>query len=67
MKVTRFLLLLAAMFSFSKLFGESLKVGDTAPAVSAVTDTGATAKRLYIDNLQITRARNLKPRPSEAK
>ena len=41
MKVTRYLLLLAAMFSFSKLFGESLKVGDTAPVVSAITDTGA--------------------------
>ncbi|MSU47324.1 MAG: redoxin domain-containing protein [Lacunisphaera sp.] len=30
------------MFSFSKLFGDSLKVGDDAPVVSAVTDTGST-------------------------
>jgi peroxiredoxin Q/BCP len=30
------------MFSFTKLFAESLKVGDDAPVVSAVTDTGAT-------------------------
>jgi len=29
--------------------------------------TGAAAKRLYIDNLQVTRTRTLKPRPSEAK
>jgi len=43
MKVIRlFLSLLTAMFSFSKLFGESLKVGDAAPVVSAITDTGAT-------------------------
>jgi peroxiredoxin Q/BCP len=28
------------MLSFTALFGESLKVGDNAPAVSAVTDTG---------------------------
>lgn len=42
MKVTRLLLILAAMFSFSNLFGESLKVGDDAPVISAVTDTGAT-------------------------
>ncbi len=42
MKVTRLLLLLLAMFSFSKLFGESLKVGDAAPVVSATTDAGST-------------------------
>jgi len=30
------------MFSFSKLFGESLKVGDDAPLVSATTDAGST-------------------------
>src|SRR3989304_5847476 len=42
MKVTRLLLLLVAMFSFSKLFGESLKVGDAAPVVSATTDAGET-------------------------
>ena len=42
MKVTRYLFLLIAMLSFSKLFGDSLKVGDDAPVVSAVTDTGAT-------------------------
>ncbi len=42
MKVTRLLLLLVAMFSFSKLFGESLKVGDDAPLVSATTDAGST-------------------------
>ena len=29
--------------------------------------TGAATKRFYIDNLQITRSRSLKPRPSEAK
>jgi len=33
---------LFAMFSFSSLFADSLKVGDTAPAVRGVTDTGAT-------------------------
>lgn len=42
MKVTRVLLLLLAMFSFSKLFGASLKVGDAAPVVSAITDSGDT-------------------------
>ncbi len=38
MKSLRFL----AMFSFTALFGESLKVGDAAPVVSAVTDAGTT-------------------------
>lgn len=33
---------LFAMFSFSSLFADSLKVGDVAPAVSGVTDTGAS-------------------------
>jgi peroxiredoxin Q/BCP len=42
MKVTRLLLLLPAMFIFSKLFGDSLKVGDAAPVVSALTDSGTT-------------------------
>ncbi len=42
MKALRYLLPLLAMFSFTKLFAESLKVGDDAPVVSAVTDTGAT-------------------------
>lgn len=43
MKVTRLLTLLAAM-SFFSLFAsaEPLKVGDAAPVVSAVTDTGET-------------------------
>lgn len=43
MKVTRLFTLLAAM-SFLSLFAsaEPLKVGDDAPAVSAVTDTGET-------------------------
>jgi len=43
MKVTRLLTLLAAM-SFFSLFAsaEPLKVGDDAPVVSAVTDTGTT-------------------------
>lgn len=43
MKVTRLLTLLAAM-SFFSLFAsaEPLKVGDDAPVVSAVTDTGET-------------------------
>jgi thioredoxin-dependent peroxiredoxin len=42
MKSLRFLLPLLAMFSFTALFGESLKVGDAAPVVSAVTDAGTT-------------------------
>lgn len=42
MKFTRFLLPLLAMFSLTSLFGESLKVGDPAPVVSAVTDAGDT-------------------------
>lgn len=42
MKFTRFLLPLLTMFSFTSLFGESLKVGDAAPVVSAVTDAGDT-------------------------
>jgi peroxiredoxin Q/BCP len=41
MKVTRLLLLLPAMFLFSKASAEPLKVGDPAPAVTGVTDTGA--------------------------
>jgi peroxiredoxin Q/BCP len=51
MKAPRYLLLLA-MLSFSNLFGESLKVGDDAPVVSAVTDTGATLNLgdVYKDN-----------------
>ncbi len=40
MKVTRYLLLLAAMFLFSKASAEPLKVGDPAPAVTGATDTG---------------------------
>jgi peroxiredoxin Q/BCP len=42
MKALRYLLPLLAMFSFTKLFAESLKVGDAAPVVSALTDAGAT-------------------------
>ncbi len=42
MKALRYLLPLLAMFSFTKLFAEPLKVGDDAPVISAVTDTGAT-------------------------
>ena len=41
MKVTRLLLLLPAMFLFSKASAEPLKVGDPAPAVTGVTETGA--------------------------
>ena len=43
MKVTRLhaLLLLPAMLFFSKASADPLKVGDPAPAVSGVTDTGA--------------------------
>ncbi|MDB6167014.1 MAG: alkyl hydroperoxide reductase/Thiol specific antioxidant/Mal allergen [Lacunisphaera sp.] len=43
MKVTRLLLLaLPAMLFFSKASADPLKVGDSAPAVSAVSDSGAT-------------------------
>lgn len=42
MKPLRTLLPLLAMFSFTTLFGEPLKVGDTAPVVSATTDAGET-------------------------
>ena len=42
MKVIRLLpLVLTAMFLFSKASADPLKIGDPAPAVSAVTDTGA--------------------------
>lgn len=42
MKALRYLLPLLAMFSFTSLFAEPLKVGDDAPVVSALTDAGAT-------------------------
>lgn len=42
MKALRYLLPLLAMFSFTKIFAEPLKVGDDAPVVSALTDAGAT-------------------------
>lgn len=42
MKALRYLLPLLAMFSFTKLFAEPLKVGDDAPVLSALTDAGAT-------------------------
>jgi thioredoxin-dependent peroxiredoxin len=42
MKSLRFLLPLLAMASFTSLFGQSLKVGDAAPVVSALTDAGTT-------------------------
>jgi thioredoxin-dependent peroxiredoxin len=42
MKALRYLLPLLAMFSFTKLFAEPLKVGDDAPVISALTDAGAT-------------------------
>jgi peroxiredoxin Q/BCP len=42
MKALRYLLPLLAMFSFTNLFAEPLKVGDDAPVVSALTDAGAT-------------------------
>jgi peroxiredoxin Q/BCP len=41
MKVTRLLVLLTAMSLFSFASAEPLKVGDPAPAVTGVTDTGA--------------------------
>ena len=41
MKVTRLLALLTAMSLFSFASAEPLKVGDPAPAVTGVTDTGA--------------------------
>ena len=40
MKVIRALVLLSAMFLFSKASAEPLKVGDAAPAVTATTDSG---------------------------
>ena len=40
MKFSRLLLLLPAMFLFSRAAAEPLKVGDPAPAVTGVTDTG---------------------------
>ena len=44
MKVIRFplLLLLAVMSFFTKSNAESLKAGDAAPAISGITETGAT-------------------------
>ena len=43
MKLLRPLLMLSTLLGlFNSLFAESLKVGDTAPVVSAVTDAGAT-------------------------
>lgn len=42
MKALRYLLPLLAMFSFTKLFAEPLKVGDDAPVISALTDSGTT-------------------------
>jgi thioredoxin-dependent peroxiredoxin len=43
MKLLRYILMLTAMTAlFSRLSAESLKVGDAAPIVSAVTDTGDT-------------------------
>lgn len=41
MKLSRFLLLLPAMIFFAQAHGEPLKVGDPAPVVTGVTDTGA--------------------------
>ena len=41
MKITHALLALSAMFLFAKASAEPLKVGDPAPAVSGVTDSGA--------------------------
>src|SRR5882757_971135 len=40
MKVFRLLLLLPAMFLFSRAAAEPLKVGDPAPAVTGITDSG---------------------------
>ncbi|HEY8994206.1 MAG TPA: redoxin domain-containing protein [Lacunisphaera sp.] len=43
MKSLRFLLMFSSLLGlFSKLSAESLKVGDAAPVVSAVTDSGTT-------------------------
>lgn len=42
MKSVRLFLALAAMFSLTSLFADSLKVGDVAPVVSGVTDSGTT-------------------------
>jgi len=42
MKVTRFILILAAAMSFfSKASADTLKAGDPAPAVAGITETGA--------------------------
>ncbi|SDR98639.1 peroxiredoxin [Opitutus sp. GAS368] len=40
MKVPRLLLLLPAMFLFTRAAAEPLKVGDPAPAVTGITDSG---------------------------
>ena len=40
MKVPRLLLLIPAMFLFSRAAAEPLKVGDPAPAVTGITDSG---------------------------
>lgn len=40
MKVPRLLLILPAMFLFSRAAAEPLKVGDPAPAVTGITETG---------------------------
>lgn len=40
MKVPRLLLILPAMFLFSRADAEPLKVGDPAPAVTGITETG---------------------------
>lgn len=40
MKVSRLLLIIPAMFLFSRAAAEPLKVGDPAPAVTGITETG---------------------------
>src|SRR5438309_7642655 len=40
MKVPRLLLIIPAMFLFSRAAAEPLKVGDAAPAVTGITETG---------------------------
>ncbi len=40
MKVSRLLLIIPAMFLFSRAAAEPLKVGDAAPAVTGITETG---------------------------
>ena len=40
MKAPRYLLLLAAMLLFSRASAEPLKIGDPAPAVTGITDSG---------------------------